>query len=734
MKLMEIAFILILMFSMSACGGSNSSNSSSTNLPPIAILTAPEIINTSNSILLDGSSSNDPDGQTLIYSWLLISAPPNSLASLATATDSKTFLTPDFDGDYVVRLTVTDSYGLSGSTTLNLSSKSDVNVGPNINSFGATLLDINAGTSVDFSWNIIDINNDSINCTFDPMGNGEAIQDCPNSNSNTHTYDIPGSYYPTLSISDGELTSTKNLKLIVRGDPLIKLLDPIENQIFDKTIQIAANVTSIYEFEIVTARIANNLIELSLLDNPICEQGGLCTSTFNGKMNVPNLPGGAHILEIIAKDIQGKESRFYQKIIHDKSPTIVENSTLDNSVATPLLPLSVSCMDGEGQCTLRIYNNDSMQADYASGVGNINTVINLRHWEPRITLAIEANDSRGQITKNLRWIYVEESAKLTPVKTVDGYILDVSNNKIAYRSINTGVLDYYRTEYLHIYDLTNDTVNGITLPTEQPRYISEAYINDFGALITTQTPYASSARKSRFFEWNSHQLNEYANQFSASRNYIVWEEQGQLIRKHLNNAMMTTINTNGADNSNVADDGLVVWEGQGDQIYSYTDTPTQITNNNLFRHSKPVTDGKIVVYYKSEICCGSKTITLFDGTNEINLGIVDKNLQVPRAQDYQIRDGWVSYTNIGSSAQKHVWSYDPSGNRVQRTFFQASSYIETMGDNGELMLISGKRRYLSTADGTLTEISSDSGKSYFVEGKWYIAIGRVLFTIVNEEP
>lgn len=57
---------------------------------------------------LDGSASSDPDGDTLMFQWSLISAPAESTAAIADADTQKASLPPDKTGIYVVELMVSD--------------------------------------------------------------------------------------------------------------------------------------------------------------------------------------------------------------------------------------------------------------------------------------------------------------------------------------------------------------------------------------------------------------------------------------------------------------------------------------------------------------------------------------------------------------------------------------------------------------------------------------------------
>jgi PKD repeat protein len=78
------------------------------NAPPTADAGSDRTVPTGVAETLDGSGSDDPDGDTLTFAWAIDSAPAGSSASVASASSEVTSFTPDVEGAYQVTLTVSD--------------------------------------------------------------------------------------------------------------------------------------------------------------------------------------------------------------------------------------------------------------------------------------------------------------------------------------------------------------------------------------------------------------------------------------------------------------------------------------------------------------------------------------------------------------------------------------------------------------------------------------------------
>ncbi len=87
------------------------------NLPPNAVAGASQTVSGGANVTLDGSASNDPDGDSLTYSWTQVLGPSVSLSNANSAT--ATFAAPSFASDTLLRfeLAVADPRGLQDVAT-----------------------------------------------------------------------------------------------------------------------------------------------------------------------------------------------------------------------------------------------------------------------------------------------------------------------------------------------------------------------------------------------------------------------------------------------------------------------------------------------------------------------------------------------------------------------------------------------------------------------------------------
>lgn len=164
----------------------------------------------SSGIALNGTSSSDPDGDTLSYTWEITSQAGSGDGTLQNETSSTATFSASVPGDYTVRLTVRDPGGLSSTDSVTLSLANDAPV-INLSAFDLDVLigetqNYNAASSSDpnghaltHSWELISFPSGSASVT---QFSGAVIDT---------VYDISGDYVLEVTVSDGYTQSTQQL-------------------------------------------------------------------------------------------------------------------------------------------------------------------------------------------------------------------------------------------------------------------------------------------------------------------------------------------------------------------------------------------------------------------------------------------------------------------------------------------------------------------------------------------
>lgn len=81
------------------------------NSAPIANAGADQTVFVNSPVSLNGSASNDPNGDTLSYAWSMLNKPANSIAALSNANTVAPSFNADLTGDFTISLVVTDNRG-----------------------------------------------------------------------------------------------------------------------------------------------------------------------------------------------------------------------------------------------------------------------------------------------------------------------------------------------------------------------------------------------------------------------------------------------------------------------------------------------------------------------------------------------------------------------------------------------------------------------------------------------
>jgi hypothetical protein len=169
-------------------------------------------------IQLDGSSSFDPDGDTLDFLWEFVETPAGSAAFLINETRDDASFYADRPGTYVVELLIDDGQATdTDAVQVTVESPNEgpvANAGPDQNVDVGDRVVLNGAASYDpdddplsFTWNLVSA----------PGGSG-AVLDDPSSALPQFTADLAGTYVIELQVTDGaDVSPTDAVRVVAQN-------------------------------------------------------------------------------------------------------------------------------------------------------------------------------------------------------------------------------------------------------------------------------------------------------------------------------------------------------------------------------------------------------------------------------------------------------------------------------------------------------------------------------------
>jgi hypothetical protein len=345
-------------------------------------------------------------------------------------------------------------------------------------------------------------------------------------------------------------------------------------------------------------------------------------------------------------------------------------------------------------------------------------------------LRFRARDDSGQVVGEDRKVFVENSARLTVVDEVRGEIVDLDARRIL-------VVDAAESgDQLGIYDRTSRITEAIPLPDSLEVNRAAAYLTPSGAIFVG-APLGGTSLDATVYSWQGGSLiglghSDSTTSLQVSGRHAIWNDGTNLYRHDTVTGISSLVSTVAGNWKNsVAGDGTIAFWTAGYQIVrDIAGQQTQLTSGTNQLHTWPVTDGQNVVYRLSDPYPSKQNgIVLITSGGSVVLAEKREWDPAPESgDDYQANGGWVAYTDLGVQLQRHVFTRSPLGSVTRHTDFAANSDIEELAENGELMLINDGSRYFSRGTGTLA-VSSSAGRSYWLSGAWYLAIGRAVLAV-----
>lgn len=185
---------------------------------PVAAPTGPSFVSVAGvPVTLRGSGSYDPSGGSLSYLWTWREIPLGSMAVLTAPDSADVQFTPDLQGSYVVNLAVTSDRGLVAYQMVTVhvgsyppvvivdSNRLEVLLGGSVTaSAGASYS--RSGNALNYRWAI----------DARPAGSTATIAD-PTSAVLDFTPDVAGTYFASVTVSDGPISSVGGVDVVAYG-------------------------------------------------------------------------------------------------------------------------------------------------------------------------------------------------------------------------------------------------------------------------------------------------------------------------------------------------------------------------------------------------------------------------------------------------------------------------------------------------------------------------------------
>ena len=219
---------------------------------PTARPGAPRAVLSRKPVTLDGSASTSSTGEPLTFTWSFASVPEGSDATFRDDTVMKPTFFPDQDGDYIVRLVVSDGERASAPALLKVTAENRVPVAD----AGVDRVAI-VGTSVSVQGNGQDENDDTMTFAWTlsrkPTGSTATLRQA-DTQTPSLTLDVEGSYELSLVVEDGRAASPADTVVITAQQPSVhglshRVIDAEYSKALDRVVMVATNPNALYLYD-----------------------------------------------------------------------------------------------------------------------------------------------------------------------------------------------------------------------------------------------------------------------------------------------------------------------------------------------------------------------------------------------------------------------------------------------------------------------------------------------------
>jgi YD repeat-containing protein len=253
----------------------------------------------STQVTLDGSASYDPNGDTITYSWTLVSVPAGSAAALDDPLSETPHFIADAEGEYLLELTVADGALTSSADQVTVTVANDG--GPPTVAIIADPPTADIGADVRL---IVTANDDQAIALLTLTVNGTPVA-LDASGVGIFSSAVAGSFEAVATATDfGGNQATALTTFRVRTLlPVIQITSPLDGDSVTNITDITGTVTdgTFVEYSVAFAPVDGAFKVIASGTSPVVD--GVI-----GQFDPTLLPNGAYILRIEAKDSQGNRT------------------------------------------------------------------------------------------------------------------------------------------------------------------------------------------------------------------------------------------------------------------------------------------------------------------------------------------------------------------------------------------------------------------------------------------
>lgn len=525
----------------------------------------------------------------------------------------------------------------------------------------------------------------------------------------------------------------------------ISLISPTGNRLTDTELNIVVAINSLYQLSTVKVRVEDREANMVFSTCAYRTRLGDCQPGWSANISLAGLERGQKNLIITATDVFNTVAVSQTTITYDQPPRVVLEGLPDGVIARPNLRFKANCVDDDpAGCR-------SLVAVFSAG----NVVAQLpNQFDGEISFAkangiegdfcIRATDSAFQAREVCHKLYVEASPVLAEVLKVNGIILDVKIDRVLYAEKRNG------REVLRILNRLSGENKELTTISDGKLYTlgtePTSYLTPRGAIfvIKPDNDFWGYVR-----EWRDGQLIEHgklnsSDSLKVNGNYAIWNRNQNpdqtsapivLILRDLESGTNSEILGGSIGNwrNVVTETGDVYfWAGGSSdyRIFRYRNGQLRmLTDTAGARDVYPLTDGPNVVFrrLRGSFSEPAYEIILLNESGEKILASGSE--RAPGSHGYLINNGWVAFSRPNATGAIPVWLRSPDGQEVQKSFFQAPTYVDSLSADGQLTFYSNdlKRRYLPLNNLPPIEIGTTLGRPFWQDEKLFVIIGSSLF-------